>query len=86
MLALEGPEAIVAFSASLLRRGLGLVGNWNRCVQLSQGEWVKFVFWDDIILPDCLTEMPATAARTQMPIVTCVRDFIFEPGCSNEDR
>ena len=65
---------------------LGLVGNRNRCVQLSQGEWVKFVFQDDIILPDCLTEMLATAARTQMPIVTCARDFIFEPGSSSEDR
>ncbi|MDO8477678.1 MAG: glycosyltransferase family 2 protein [Candidatus Rokubacteria bacterium] len=65
---------------------LGLVGNWNRCVQLSQGEWIKFVFQDDIILPECLTDMLATAARTQMLIVSCARDFIFEPGSSNEDR
>ena len=27
---------------------LGLVGNWNRCIHHSNGEWIKFVFQDDI--------------------------------------
>src|SRR3982751_3050681 len=25
---------------------LGLVGNWNRCIELATGEWIKFVFQD----------------------------------------
>jgi len=24
-------------------KNLGLVGNWNRCVELAKGEWIKFV-------------------------------------------
>src|ERR1051325_8445652 len=35
-------------------RRLGLVGNWNRCVELSRGEWIKFVFQDDVLKRNCL--------------------------------
>jgi glycosyltransferase involved in cell wall biosynthesis len=35
----------------------GLVGNWNRCLDLASGDWIKFVFQDDTIHPDCLTQM-----------------------------
>ncbi len=31
----------------------GLVGNWNNCIALSRGDWIKFVFQDDIIAPTC---------------------------------
>ncbi|HLJ75313.1 MAG TPA: glycosyltransferase family 2 protein, partial [Thermoanaerobaculia bacterium] len=27
---------------------LGLVGNWNRCIELSSAPWIKFVFQDDL--------------------------------------
>lgn len=27
----------------------GLVGNWNNCVEQARGEWIKFVFQDDVI-------------------------------------
>ena len=65
---------------------LGLVGNWNRSVSLSRGEWIKFVFQDDRISPDCLRRMLAVAASSNMPIVSCARDFIFEPGTTEETR
>ncbi len=35
-------------------KNLGLVGNWNRCLDHAKGEWIKFVFQDDYITPDCL--------------------------------
>jgi len=65
---------------------LGLVGNWNRSVQLSRGEWIKFVFQDDLILPECLGRMVAVATRSGTPLVSCARDFIFEPGTVGELR
>lgn len=37
-------------------KNLGLVGNWNKCVELSSGEWIKFVFQDDYITKECLQE------------------------------
>jgi len=55
---------------------LGLVGNWNRCIKLSDGEWIKFVFQDDIIRPDCL-ELMLETAHIDMPFVLCRRDFFF---------
>ena len=30
-------------------QNLGLVGNWNRCLDLASAEWIKFVFQDDLI-------------------------------------
>ena len=39
------------------KKNLGLVQNWNRCVDLAKGEWVKFVFQDDIIMPSCISRM-----------------------------
>ena len=28
---------------------LGMVGNWNRCLSEATGEYVKFVFGDDLL-------------------------------------
>ena len=67
-------------------RNLGLVGNWNRSVSLAHGEWIKFVFQDDRISPECLRRMLAEAISAKMPIVSCARDFIFEPGTTAETR
>ena len=64
---------------------LGLVGNWNHCIELAQGEWIKFVFQDDWIEPTCLEAM--LDANTQdSSIVACQRNFAFEEGVSNSTR
>lgn len=60
-------------------KNLGLVGNWNRCIELAQGEWIKFVFQDDLIAPQCLEKMLA-ASKPDSSIICCLRDFIFEAG------
>src|SRR5438093_1026213 len=38
-------------------RNLGLAGNWNRCVQLSRGQWIKFLFQDDLLDVTCISRM-----------------------------
>jgi glycosyltransferase involved in cell wall biosynthesis len=39
-------------------RNLGLAGNWNRCLAKARGEYIKFVFADDLLAsPDCLGKM-----------------------------
>lgn len=63
---------------------LGLVGNWNRCVELARGEWIKFVFQDDLIEPTCLEKMLAVA-RPEIGIVACRREFVFD-GISEKKR
>jgi glycosyltransferase involved in cell wall biosynthesis len=64
---------------------LGLVGNWNRCIELARGEWIKFVFQDDLIAPACVEEMLGAATQDAWLIV-CRRDFIFEGGSTEETR
>lgn len=60
---------------------LGLVGNWNRCIDLAHGEWIKFVFQDDFIAPECIERLLAsTGSLTE--IVACKRNFLFEDGVS----
>ncbi|MEY2591835.1 MAG: hypothetical protein QOJ67_3819 [Acidimicrobiaceae bacterium] len=58
-------------------RRLGLAGNWNRCVELAAGEWVKFVFQDDAIAPICLERM-LEGGSAEWPIVACGRRYRFE--------
>jgi glycosyltransferase involved in cell wall biosynthesis len=58
-------------------QNLGLVGNWNRCIEIANGEWIKFVFQDDIIDPTCLEKL-FTATELGKPIIYCRREFIFE--------
>jgi len=57
-------------------KNLGLVGNWNKCIQLAQGEWIKFVFQDDLIESQCLEKMIAVADNDH-PFIICRRDFVF---------
>ncbi len=30
---------------------LGRIGNWNRCIELSRGKFIKFAFTNDVLLP-----------------------------------
>jgi glycosyltransferase involved in cell wall biosynthesis len=62
---------------------LGLVRNWNKCLALSRGEWIKFVFQDDFLLPACAQRMIA-AQGCGTPFIVCNREFIFE--CTEEHR
>jgi len=56
---------------------LGLVGNWNACLEQARGEWIKFVFQDDEIEPDCLERLLA-AGRAGAPFVACERRYEFD--------
>lgn len=66
-------------------QNLGLVGNWNRCIELANGEWIKFVFQDDLIAPECIEKM-LTAANLDSSLVFCRRDFIFEKATSQDTK
>ena len=66
-------------------RNLGLVGNWNRCVELVQTSWVKFVFQDDTIRTSCVEKM-LDAACDHAEMVVCSREFTFEEGVTDKIR
>lgn len=62
-------------------RNLGLVGNWNRCIELARGEWIKFVFQDDLIAPRCLERLVAASAPNTS-FIACKRNYLFGEGTS----
>lgn len=57
---------------------LGLVGNWNACLAQARGDWIKFVFQDDEIEPDCVARLLA-AGQAGAPFVACERRYEFDP-------
>jgi glycosyltransferase involved in cell wall biosynthesis len=45
-------------------RNLGAYGNHNRCLEIANGEWVKFLHGDDELLPECLDRFDAAATHS----------------------
>lgn len=64
-------------------KNIGLVNNWNKCVHLSRGDWVKFVFQDDIIEKNCIAKLFKVASEG-FDLVACNRNFIFDSSVSQE--
>jgi glycosyltransferase involved in cell wall biosynthesis len=64
-------------------RNKGLVGNWNHCIQMARGEWIKFVFQDDYITADCLREFAAAISPSTVLMVS-ERNFILPADPSTD--
>lgn len=62
---------------------LGLVGNWNKCIEQSRGEWIKFVFQDDYITTDCL-QVFANEIKENVHLIVSKRHFILPENPSPE--
>jgi GT2 family glycosyltransferase len=57
-------------------RNLGAVRNFNRCIELARGEWVKFLFSDDLLAPTCLETM-LSGRQQHTAMIACRREIIF---------
>lgn len=68
------------------RKNLGLVGNWNRCVELARGDWIKFVFQDDAIAPNCLSTMLRAVTVSGRPFAICRRYVEVSEQASEEAK
>ncbi|MBR8832397.1 MAG: hypothetical protein N5P05_001861 [Chroococcopsis gigantea SAG 12.99] len=65
---------------------LGLVHNWNFCVSMSRGEYIKFLFQDDLLLPNCVEAMVALAVQDEgIGLVFSPRDLILSLRDEKED-
>jgi glycosyltransferase involved in cell wall biosynthesis len=63
-------------------RNQGIAPNWNRCVEVARGEWIKFVFQDDFITAECLEKMVA-ACSSGAHFAVCRRNIVFEESTEN---
>jgi len=60
------------------KKNAGLVGNWENCIREATGDWIKFLFQDDVLTPTCLEKMYAACTQHNSPIAVCRRNFIIE--------
>ena len=65
---------------------LGLVRNWNKCLEHTRGEWIKFLFQDDLLHPVCIEKMLQSSRAGKGGIfprfIVGEREFIIEDGVS----
>ena len=59
-------------------KNLGLVGNWKRCIEMAKGDWIKLIFQDDILQPNCVEKMMQACLEHNTRLAICARQFIFE--------
>lgn len=61
---------------SNLKRGIGR--NWNNCILNANGKYIKLLFQDDILFPECISEMIAIAeADPKVGMVYSNRAIVF---------
>jgi glycosyltransferase involved in cell wall biosynthesis len=60
-------------------KNLGLVANWNKCIDIAKGEWIKFLFQDDYLDIDCI-EVMLQGVSPNDKLITSGRRLIFDPG------
>lgn len=62
----------------------GIGANWNNCIRKARGEYIKFLFQDDLLYPNCVHEMVTYLTENKsIGLVGCKRDIIIE-GEKNE--
>lgn len=57
-------------------KNLGMAGNWNHCVELSRGEYVKLICADDRLVPESI-EVEIKAMKEDPDIVMTINDSIM---------
>jgi glycosyltransferase involved in cell wall biosynthesis len=81
----ETVDRLESYQDSRLRviRGdhVGAIENWNRCGDLAEGEFIKFVASDDTLAPKCLQrQLDAFSEHPQAAMVTGLRNIVDERG------
>ena len=57
----------------------GIGANWNNCLNHANGEYIKFLFQDDVLEPVCIAEMVEVLEGDKtIALVACKRHFIIE--------
>lgn len=56
----------------------GIGANWNNCIRKANGEYIKFLFQDDLIQPECIEKMIQLALMDKrIGLVFSKRNFIY---------
>ncbi|RIA10274.1 glycosyltransferase involved in cell wall biosynthesis [Flavobacteriaceae bacterium MAR_2010_72] len=64
----------------------GIGANWNNTIKKAKGAYIKFLFQDDVLMPNCIETMVAILEQHKnVAIVACKREFIIEPSFLNAE-
>ena len=64
----------------------GMVANWNSTIRAASGKYIKFLFQDDLLRPDCLEEMVNVAESDErIGLVFSPRDLLVEPSVEDDE-
>ena len=64
----------------------GIGANWNNCIKKANGVYIKFLFQDDILLPECITKMVDVLENNKkISLVASKREIIVEASYLSED-
>lgn len=58
----------------------GIGANWNNCIEKARGEYIQFLFQDDILHPICIEEKLKYLKQNNLKAVCCKREIIDENG------
>ncbi len=71
----------------LTHHRLGIVNNWNFCISMSKGQYIKFLFQDDLLRPDCVEAMVNLAEKDkEIGMVFSPRGLILSQGAEDEEK
>lgn len=62
----------------------GIGANWNNCIEKSSGEYIKFLFQDDILFPTCIDEMVKVIKKDNRIGMVASKREILIPSIVNE--
>lgn len=59
---------------------LGVKANWNKCVELSSGKFIKMMGADDLLLPECIAKQVKVIESVNVDLVSSNRFIISDSG------
>lgn len=63
----------------------GIGANWNNCLKIARGKYVKFLFQDDILFPTCIEKLIFVLKQNKsLGLVSCKRKFLLEETPSEQ--
>jgi glycosyltransferase involved in cell wall biosynthesis/radical SAM superfamily enzyme YgiQ (UPF0313 family) len=66
-------------------RNYGLIQNWNFCITKAHGQYIKFLFQDDLLEPDCIEKMVEIAEQDEeIGMVFSPRGIILDEKDRND--
>lgn len=71
----------VPFPVTIIKHNPNGIGaNWDNCIEKANGKFIKFLFQDDLLEPNCLEAFIAIADKTKEKVFFCKRNLINEGG------